>query len=277
MPQHDLVDVFSGNAGVRQRIDRDLDHETFNGFGVELAERRMRPSDDAGCHGRSPCSGGYVTYLGAGFSDFIARLHRAEMPAQLPERISAAGQSQEPPTASTLGSASQAAALASPIPPVGQNRTFGNGPASARSALIPPDCSAGKNLTRSKPCASACIRSDAVAMPGANGKSPAAAALNRSGVAPGLTPNSAPSASARARSSALRMVPMPTMASGTPDIIAFAASIATGVRRVTSSTRTPPATSARASGTASSSRSMVRTGITVACLNSATSFSCLDD
>jgi hypothetical protein len=35
-----------------------------------------------------------------------------------------------------------------------------------------------------------------------------------------------------------------------------------GVRRVTSSTLTPPATSARAIGTASSSRSMTMTGMT---------------
>ena len=200
----------------------------------------------------------------------------AVMPAQLPFLMSAAGQSQEPPTASTFGSASQDAALASPMPPVGHTRMLGNGPASARSALIPPDCSAGKNLTRSKPCASACISSDAVAIPGANGRRLAAAAFSSSGVAPGLMPNLAPSASVRARSSALRMVPMPTMASGTFAIIALAASIATGVRSVTSRVRTPPATSALASGTASSSRSMVSTGITVACLNRSASCSCFD-
>lgn len=57
----------------------------------------------------------------------------AVMPAQFPALISAVGHSQEPPTATTLGSASQVAALASPTPPVGQNRTFGNGPPSERS------------------------------------------------------------------------------------------------------------------------------------------------
>src|SRR6185295_10410869 len=113
----------------------------------------------------------------AGLSDFMAELHMAVMPAQLPLRISEAGQSQEPPTQSTLGSASQVAALASPMPPVGQNRTCGKGPASERSALIPPACSAGKNFTVSKPAASAAISSEAVAMPGANGRSLAAAAL----------------------------------------------------------------------------------------------------
>jgi len=39
------------------------------------------------------------------------------MPAQLPDRISAAGHNQEPPAATTFGSASQVAALASLMPP----------------------------------------------------------------------------------------------------------------------------------------------------------------
>ena len=54
MPEHDLVDVFGGYAGVGQRIGRHLHHEALDGFRVELAEWRVRPSDDAGCHGRSP-------------------------------------------------------------------------------------------------------------------------------------------------------------------------------------------------------------------------------
>src|SRR3954447_21542058 len=74
------------------------------------------------------CWGRYVTYLGTGFSDFMARSHMAVMPPQLPDLISAAGHSQEPPTATTLGSASHAAALASPMPPGGA-RDVGIGPA----------------------------------------------------------------------------------------------------------------------------------------------------
>src|SRR6202012_3189717 len=62
-----------------------------------------------------------VAYLGTTFSDFMLRSQMAVMPAQLPDLISAGGQSQEPPTATTLGSASQATAVASPIPPGGQN------------------------------------------------------------------------------------------------------------------------------------------------------------
>src|SRR5258707_5946634 len=94
-------------------------------------------------------AGVVVAYIEAGFSDFMARWHMAVMPAQLPDRISPAGHSQEPPTASTLGSASQAAALVSPMPPVGQNRTFGNGPARAPSDLMLPDCSVRGNLATS--------------------------------------------------------------------------------------------------------------------------------
>src|SRR6201994_3545155 len=93
-----------------------------------------------------------VAYLRSPFSDFMLRSQMAVMPAQFPDLISAGGQSQEPPTATTFGSASHVGAVGPPMPPVGQNRACGNGPASARSALIPPDCSAGKNLTRSKPC-----------------------------------------------------------------------------------------------------------------------------
>src|SRR5713101_3739972 len=174
MPEHDFIDVRGRDTGISERVDGDADHKTLDGLGIELAERRVRPSDDAGCHGvlllpRSVCNLS-ADLLHAGFSNFMVRLHMAVMPAQLPDLISAAGQSQDPPTANTFGSASHATALASPMPPVGQNRASGKGPARARSALIPPDCSAGKNFTRLKPWASACISSDAVAMPGANGK-----------------------------------------------------------------------------------------------------------
>src|ERR1700676_1493230 len=219
MPQHDLVDIGGRNAGIGDGVGGDPDDEALDGFGVELTERRVRPSDDAGCHGRSPCCrsiGARYSLSACGLhlasSIFMVRSQMAVMPDQLLDLISAAGQSQEPPTTTTLGSASQAAALLSPIPPVGQKRARGNGPARARSALSPPDCSAGKNLTRSNPRASACISSEAVAMPGMNGRSLAAAASSSSGVAPGLTAKRAPSALVRARSSKFNTVPMPTMA-----------------------------------------------------------------
>jgi hypothetical protein len=52
MPEHDLIDIVRGDAGVKQRLIGDLDHKAFNGLGVKLPEWRMRPSDDAGSHGR---------------------------------------------------------------------------------------------------------------------------------------------------------------------------------------------------------------------------------
>ena len=55
---------------------------------------------------------------------------------------------------------------------------------------------------------------------------------------------------------------MPATTSGTSATIARSASSAILVRKVTSITGNPPATSARASGTASSRRSMVSTGMT---------------
>src|SRR5262245_38932508 len=54
MAKHDLVDIGCGDASVGQGFIRDLDDEAFHGLGVELAEWRMRPPDDAGCHDASP-------------------------------------------------------------------------------------------------------------------------------------------------------------------------------------------------------------------------------
>ena len=53
---------------------------------------------------------------------------------------------------------------------------------------------------------------------------------------------------------------MPTTASFTSAMMARAASTAAGVRSVISTTGNPPATSARASGTAAEASSMVMTG-----------------
>src|SRR5256885_15048489 len=74
MAEHDLVDVLGRYAGVRQRIGRNLHHEALDGFGVELAKWRVRPPHDAGCHGRSPCSGSQrvVTYREKDFTPVSA-------------------------------------------------------------------------------------------------------------------------------------------------------------------------------------------------------------
>ncbi len=128
------------------------------------------------------------------------------------------------------------------MPPVGQNRACGNGPPRAFSAAMPPAGTAGKNFAMVKPAASTCINSLGVAMPGMNAMSLAAAARSSSGVAPGLSAKRAPRSRAASRSSGVSTVPIPTTASGTSAMIARAASRATGVRRVISRVRMPPAT-----------------------------------
>src|SRR5258705_8266667 len=91
------------------------------------------------------------------------------MAAQFPDRTSLADVNHDPPSATTLGSASHSAALSAPMPPVGQNLIRGNGPDRAFSAGIPPDGTAGKNLKVLKPYPIPCINSDEVATPGMNG------------------------------------------------------------------------------------------------------------
>src|SRR5450759_2512923 len=108
MPEHDFIDIGSRNAGVGERVDGDADHEALDGLGIELAERRVRPSNDTGCHGVLPSLARRVCnpsadLLHAGFSNFMVRLHMAVMPVQLPDLTSAAGHSQDPPTADTFG------------------------------------------------------------------------------------------------------------------------------------------------------------------------------
>src|SRR6266571_8352241 len=66
MSEHDFIDIGSGNAGIGECVGSDPDHQALDGLGIELAERRVRPSDDAGCHGHSPWkptngSGGELT------------------------------------------------------------------------------------------------------------------------------------------------------------------------------------------------------------------------
>ena len=134
--------------------------------------------------------------------------------------------------------------------------------------LTPPAASAGKNLTIGAPAVSACESSLAVAIPGQNGKSAAFAAAMMTGSNPGATPNTAPASFAARSCSTVRIVPAPTIASGTSRLIAAIAPAAALVRKVTSRTGRPPFTSGRppftsafASGTACSSFSITITGI----------------
>ena len=138
--------------------------------------------------------------------------------------------------------------------------------------LTPPAASAGKNLTIGAPAVSACESSLAVAIPGQNGKSAVFAAAMMTGSNPGATPNTAPASFAARSCSTVRIVPAPTIASGTSRLIAAIAPAAALVRKVTSRTGRPPFTSAFASGTACSSFSITITGIIPADLSVSTMF-----
>ena len=59
------------------------------------------------------------------------------------------------------------------MPPVGQKRSCGNGPAKAFSAFTPPTTSAGKSLAWVIPRSISATRSEAVAVPGRKGTSAA--------------------------------------------------------------------------------------------------------
>jgi hypothetical protein len=58
----------------------------------------------------------------------------------------AGGASHDPPMQATFGRARYPAAVAGVIPPVGQNRTWGKGPCSARSSPVPPAAAAGNSF-----------------------------------------------------------------------------------------------------------------------------------
>jgi hypothetical protein len=53
MAEHDFVDIFRRNRGVRQRFGGHLHDEALDRFTGKLAEGRMRPTHDAGGHGSS--------------------------------------------------------------------------------------------------------------------------------------------------------------------------------------------------------------------------------
>jgi hypothetical protein len=51
MPQHDLVDIISRDACMRQRLVGDAHDQAFDALGVQLSEGRMRPAHDGSRHG----------------------------------------------------------------------------------------------------------------------------------------------------------------------------------------------------------------------------------
>src|SRR5436190_12833975 len=182
------------------------------------------------------------------------------MPTQSRAAIAVRGASQEPATQSTFAQARYAAAVASVMPPVGQNRAVGNGPTSASSAATPPAAAAGKNLKQSCPKAAARMSSDAVAIAGRYGILELAPASSSPRVVPGDTANAAPDRAAAASSAGVVTVPAPTANSGRRFAIRSIAASPAGVRNVTSATRMPPAASALATSTAAPASSSVTTG-----------------
>src|SRR6478752_4497763 len=148
------------------------------------------------------------------------------------------------------------------MPPVGQNRAAGTTGGSEERYAVPPDASAGKNFICVMPYSSTARTSDTVAVPGRNGRPVSSMASMSRGVAPGETRKDAPASWAALARSGVVTVPAPTAISETSDAIARIASRATGVRSVSSMTGRPPATSARATGTAWSTDSTTTTGTT---------------
>src|SRR6478735_5267069 len=148
------------------------------------------------------------------------------------------------------------------MPPVGQNWTCGMGAPMAARYDGPPAGPAGKNFIASNPASRTAITSPTVATPGSTGTSRDSMEASRAGVMPGLTRNLAPDWTAASAWPGVRMVPAPTRMSGTSWAISFSEVSAESVRSVSSMIFTPPATRARARGTASWGSSMVTTGMT---------------
>ena len=136
----------------------------------------------------------------------------------------------------------------------------------------PPDCSAGKNLTTSRPSSIACSMSLGLDVPGVIGTFFSTQYLPVLGFKPGLTMNLAPAATAASTCSAFRTVPAPTHMLGKLSVMILIASAAALVRKVTSAQGSPPAQSAFARGSASAALSIFTTGtipILLICSNTA--------
>ena len=116
--------------------------------------------------------------------------------------------------------------------------------------------------------------SEAVTPPGRSGILISFAAWSSFGDEPGDTAKAQPSLSMSAIWAGVITVPTPTMAPFTSAMMARMDSMAAPVRRVISRTGRPPLTSARASGTASATRSITITGTTGAALRMASMPAC---
>jgi hypothetical protein len=101
--------------------------------------------------------------------------------------------------------------------------------------------------------------SEGVQMPGAKGRLASRAAETVVGFMPGATAKAASASTAWRTWSGVRTVPRPASISGKARRMRRSAARAAGVRRVSSMARMPPAMRASATGSASSSRSRMRT------------------
>ena len=167
---------------------------------------------------------------------------------------------QVPPQATMHGELRYSSTFAVLTPPVGMKRWPTNGAHRALMVLRPPYCAAGKNLVTVRPSLRAAVTSEGVTVPGSTGTSSSMQRLTTSASKPGLTMKPAPAATASSTCSTVRTVPAPTLISGTSSCMALMHSAAQAVRKVTSAEGMPPATSARAMGTASSTLSRTTTG-----------------
>ncbi len=117
------------------------------------------------------------------------------------------------------------------------------------------------------------ISPDGVDMPGANGIPISRAARSVDGLQPGATATALPRPAPSELGARFSTVPAPINVSGSSARIRRIASTARGVRKVSSIAVTPPAASARPSGTASLGSSTVSTAITPVALICPSNFS----
>src|SRR3982074_2096989 len=136
----------------------------------------------------------------AGQSEAAAFEASASIRAQSRAASASLGLSHEPPAHSTLGSSRYDLTVSCVMPPVGQKRASGKGPANAFSIGIPPAAPAGKNLKHRYPAARPLISSDAVATAGRYGMVASGPAASSVGVEPGELAKAAPALAAGCRS-----------------------------------------------------------------------------
>ena len=150
--------------------------------------------------------------------------------------------------------------LPASTPPVGTKRMEAKGPERASSIATPPEASAGKNLTASRPLARPRATPSGFEVPGSTGRPRSRQKSTTPSSQAGQTTNLAPASTACFAMAVEVTVPAPTRRPGTLSAIARMASGAALVRKVTSATGMPPATRAFPSPAACAASSIFTTG-----------------